>query len=57
MSLQKSNLHGHKISNSNVLRFFHSYINYGIIAWAGFYKDKIIDSSAKYTNKNLKNHT
>ena len=37
--------------------FYHSYINYGIIAWRGVYKNNTYDSSAKYTNKNLKNHT
>ena len=34
--------------------FFHSYINYSIIAWGGVYQDY---SSAKYSNKNLKNYT
>ena len=34
---KKKKIHGHKISNSNVF-FFHSYINYGIIAWGGFTK-------------------
>ena len=32
---------GHKISNSNVLRFLHSYISYGIIASGGVYEDNM----------------
>ena len=35
--------------------FFHSYINYGIIAWGGVYKDNM--TRLKYSNKNLKNCT